>query len=337
MKINTKIITLLVIGFCVVSTFLTVFSVVSLQRSQQENIQLFKEEFLELGRESFVNSSSLFYDDINEQAQAASATQQNVIDAVGEIDTGNNDAIVYSIPQKKYLVEPDDSEITSLLSPHEIEKDLQEHVLNQTTSFDLDNFQTFLNDTNGNISPVKIQLRFYDSLGLIVGYTKAFSTVKVRIGFLQQKNTALFQSYVTYSMIVVVVTLVGSILAMIVLMQAMVIKPLKKVSYGLEQVKKGELNVKIDTHSKDEFGDIAEVFNTMTEDLEKSRKTLSEYNKTLEEQVKLRTNELEVKIEETERMNKLMVDRELRMVELKKQIELLRQQLEALQKISPKY
>ena len=210
-------------------------------------------------------------------------------------------------------------------------------MLNQTTSFDLDNFQTFLNDTNGNISPVKIQLRFYDSLGLIVGYTKAFSTVKVRIGFLQQKNTALFQSYVMYSMIVVVVTLVGSILAMIVLMQAMVIKPLKKVSYGLEQVKKGELNVKIDTHSKDEFGDIAEVFNTMTEDLEKSGKTLSEYNKTLEEQVKLRTNELEVKIEETERMNKLMVDRELRMVELKKQIELLRQQLEALQKISPKY
>ncbi len=327
MKINTKIISLLVVGFCVVSTFLTVFSVVSLQRSQHENIQLFKEEFLELGRESFGNSSSLFYDDINEQAQAAGATEQDVIEAIGEIDTGNNNAIVYSIPQKKYLLESDDNEITSLLSHHEIEKDIQEHVLNQTTSFDLDNFQTFLNDTNGNISPVKIQLRFYDSVGLIVGYTKAFSTVKVRIGFLQQKNTALFQSYLMYSMIVVVVTLVGSIMAMIVLMQAMVIKPLKKVSYGLEQVKKGELNVKIDTHSKDEFGDIAEVFNTMTEDLEKSRKTLEEYSKTLEQKVQERTKELNSKVDELGRMNALMVGRELKMTELKKEIEELKNKL----------
>jgi len=308
----------------VVSAFLTVFSVLSLQRSQQENIQLFKEEFLELGRESFVNSSSLFYDYVNEQAQATTASEPDVIEAVQKIDTGNNDAVVYSIPQKKFLLEPEDNEITSLLSPHEIEKDIQEHVLNQTISFDLDNFQTFLNDTNGNISPVKIQLRFYDSLGLIVGYTKAFSTVKVRIGFLQQKNTALFQSYVTYSILVVLVTLIGSIIAMILLMRIVIIKPLKKVTHGLEQVKKGELNVKIDIRAKDEFGDIAEIFNTMTEDLEKSRKTLEEYSKTLEQKVGERTAQLNSKLNELERMNKLMVDRELKMVELKKEIEELR-------------
>jgi len=100
MQISTKISSLLVVGFFVVSALLTVLSVVSLQQSQQDNIQLFKEEFLELARESFENSSSLFFDDINDKTQAANASQQEVIGAIQQIDAGNNNAIVYSIPQK---------------------------------------------------------------------------------------------------------------------------------------------------------------------------------------------------------------------------------------------
>jgi len=50
-------------------------------------------------------------------------------------------------------MEPDDTETSSLLSPGQIQRDIQEHVLNLTTTFDLDNLQTFQNDTGGNISP----------------------------------------------------------------------------------------------------------------------------------------------------------------------------------------
>jgi flagellar hook-associated protein FlgK len=63
----------------------------------------------------------------------------------------------------------------------------------------------------------------------------------------------------------------------------------------------------------------------MTEDLEKSRKALEEYSKTLEQKVEQRTGELNSKLEELERMNKLMIGRELKMVEMKKEIEALKQ------------
>ncbi len=54
---------------------------------------------------------------------------------------------------------------------------------------------------------------------------------------------------------------------------------------------------------------------------------LRELTQNLEEQVKERTKELQEKIEESQKMIKLMVGRELRMVELKKEIQKLKEKL----------
>jgi C4-dicarboxylate-specific signal transduction histidine kinase len=64
------------------------------------------------------------------------------------------------------------------------------------------------------------------------------------------------------------------------------------------------------------------------EDVSKQRlleERLSTYAKELEQKVMERTNELELRIKELEDMNKSMVDRELRMVELKKENEELKE------------
>ena len=87
------------------------------------------------------------------------------------------------------------------------------------------------------------------------------------------------------------------------------------------------LDTKIDIKTNDEIGEIAHVFNNMTEDLEKSRKTLEEYSKTLEQKVQERTGELNSKVEELQRMNTIMVGRELKMTELKKEIEELKSKI----------
>ena len=55
---------------------------------------------------------------------------------------------------------------------------------------------------------------------------------------------------------------------------------------------------------------------------------LKDYQRNLEEQVKERTKKLEEKIEELERINRLTVGRELKMIELKKEIERLKEELE---------
>ena len=54
---------------------------------------------------------------------------------------------------------------------------------------------------------------------------------------------------------------------------------------------------------------------------------LMELSKNLEKQVKERTKELQGKVEEMERFNKLAVGRELKMIELKKGIKEIKEQL----------
>ncbi len=55
---------------------------------------------------------------------------------------------------------------------------------------------------------------------------------------------------------------------------------------------------------------------------------LKQYYSNLEIQVREKTEQVQKQMEETGRMNKLMVGRELKMVELKKENEILRQKLD---------
>lgn len=66
------------------------------------------------------------------------------------------------------------------------------------------------------------------------------------------------------------------------------------------------------------------------EDITKQKQLEDElraYAKKLSIEVAKRTSELEVRVKELERMNKIMVGRELKMVELKKEIDLLKKQI----------
>lgn len=326
MKLNAKIIGAIVVGFLVVSISLTASSVFTLLKNQTETIQLFKQEFLELARESFTNSSALFFAPVEKQLQSTTSSAQ-MMATIQDIDPDNKNVIIYSIPKKRFLVEPEDDSIAALIDEKTLNTYIQKNTLDLTTTFDLDNFQTFLSDTTAKSSPVKVQLRFYADNGLIIGYAKTFPTAKVRIEFIQRKNEQLFQSYILFAVSTVIVVLVFSIVMMVVLMQTIVINPLKLITNGLDQVKKGILNAKITIKSKDEIGEIASTFNIMTVELQDSRGKLQEYNKSLEQNVKDRTEELNVKVNELEHMNKLMVDRELKMIELKKQLKELEEKL----------
>lgn len=320
MKLNTIIIGFLALGFFVVSTVLTVSSILSFKNNNTETFRLFKEELLELSRESFTNSSSLFFSYLDNRAKAATSSQA-ILDIVKDVDSTDKSVAIYDISRRIYLLEPQDKEAAVLLDDDKLGRYIQENTLNLKNTFDLDNFQAFLDDATGKMSPTKIQLRFYDNLGLIVVYQKAFTTVKVRMEFIHRKNDQLFYSYLIFSIITVLAMLAASIIAMVFMMRTAIIKPLKKIVYGLEQVEKGSLDARIDIQSNNEVGEIAKVFNKMTGDLERSRTKLEDYSKTLEQKVSARTEELNSKLVELERMNEVMLGRELKMIELKKEIE----------------
>ena len=102
-------------------------------------------------------------------------------------------------------------------------------------------------------------------------------------------------------------------------------KPIKKLTDFIADVKtSGNLEKKAEVKSGDEIGELATAFNEMTS-------KLRDYQQGLEQKVAERTRELEEakaaqakQLEETERINNVMVGRELKMIELKKEIEELK-------------
>lgn len=126
----------------------------------------------------------------------------------------------------------------------------------------------------------------------------------------------------------------------------LIIDPIKKISQGYIAVGAGDLSVKIDSSGPLEIKDLGDSFNKMTESikdyqaqLEQSNdileekvaqrtKELAKLNDSLEDKIKERTADLEKNIEELERFHKLTTGRELRMIELKKEIESLKKKLE---------
>lgn len=80
----------------------------------------------------------------------------------------------------------------------------------------------------------------------------------------------------------------------------------------------GDFSLKSDTKEGGEIGELAQVFDEMTDKLKQSQDKLSHANDELEEKVKVRTHELEKKNEEIEKFNKFAVGRELKMVEIKR-------------------
>lgn len=93
--------------------------------------------------------------------------------------------------------------------------------------------------------------------------------------------------------------------------------PLDKLRSGISHVIAGRMDYRLDKYNNDEIGEISESFNVMVD-------RLREFQESLEGIVKEKTSELSKKMIELEKMNSFMVDREIRMSELKKEIEELR-------------
>lgn len=94
-------------------------------------------------------------------------------------------------------------------------------------------------------------------------------------------------------------------------------EPIQELTEVANDIARGNLDNKIEIYTNDEVGSLARSIKTMSGKLKKLYGGL-------EEGVKQRTEELNKKNIELEKMNKFMVGRELKMTELKKEIEVLK-------------
>lgn len=70
-------------------------------------------------------------------------------------------------------------------------------------------------------------------------------------------------------------------------------RPVQKLVKGMQMISSGNLDHRLETNSRDEFGLLGRTFNTMSEDLEVARQELTNWSTTLEEKVKQKTADLE--------------------------------------------
>ena len=142
----------------------------------------------------------------------------------------------------------------------------------------------------------------------------------------------------------VLITLVTLIFIFIVsiFFSRSIVDPIKKLHGGVEIIRRGKLGYRVDIRTNDEMEELGKAFNKMAEELnryhaalEESKivlqikvkartRELEELTKNLEGKVKERTRELEERLSELERFHKLTVGRELKMMDLKKEIEKLK-------------
>lgn len=129
-----------------------------------------------------------------------------------------------------------------------------------------------------------------------------------------------------------------------------IIKPIRLLTAAAQKIASGDFTTQIIIRQNNELRILGEAFNKMTNSLKKSRASLEEAKtvleikvaartkeirelaESLEEQVKERTKELQKRIVELEKFHKLTIGRELKMIELKKEIERLKKELKDVKK-----
>lgn len=70
-------------------------------------------------------------------------------------------------------------------------------------------------------------------------------------------------------------------------------RPVKRLMAGMERVSSGHLDLRVDASSRDELGQLARTFNTMTEELGRARAEITSWSQTLEQKVREKTADLE--------------------------------------------
>jgi nitrate/nitrite-specific signal transduction histidine kinase len=109
-----------------------------------------------------------------------------------------------------------------------------------------------------------------------------------------------------------------------ILLGKSIVGPINRLQRGTEVIAAGDLAHKVGTSATDEVGQLSRAFDRMTEELKNITVSREELKKEVAERTRAE-EQLKASNEELQRMNKLMIGRELRMVELKKEIGTLKE------------
>lgn len=126
-----------------------------------------------------------------------------------------------------------------------------------------------------------------------------------------------FSTFILISSLLFLLFALGSIY----MLEAIILKKFSKLTNNIREIKvDSSFEKRVEVTGSDEFTDLSKSINEMMDKI----KYLRDREKLSLEQEKKAVNDLKTHIERTEKLNKLMIKRELKMIELKKEIENLK-------------
>jgi len=185
-------------------------------------------------------------------------------------------------------------------------EDFTNHIDNSIKRFEEGNIEDYFSDYNE--ANKKFEFVRDNGTTLIFSQLKYSYSIRERIDQVYRIGSILTLSWLVLSAIACII--------FILRFSKRLTKPLANLTYASQQLANENLDFRIDKkilQEKSELGILANSFNTMTIKL---KDKISQLNSIQAEQAK--------QISEAERMNKLMIGRELKMIELKKEIEELK-------------
>ena len=154
--------------------------------------------------------------------------------------------------------------------------------------------------------------------------------------FLQDRNTSITEGVLSLRQQSIDIDLVSFVILALILLIILIvfgvinlriIRPIQALSVVTKSFSEGDFTARANQGVADELGELSATFNAMGEKLESRTAELELAKKNLEADVKRRTEELEQKIDELEKFNKFVIGRELKMVELKKELRALKSEV----------
>jgi methyl-accepting chemotaxis protein len=163
------------------------------------------------------------------------------------------------------------------------------------------------------------------TIRIFIPYIDKYGTFRmfVEFHFSMREVRSTIQGVILFSVILLIVATALSVLLTLILVNQ-ITSPILTLTKAVDDVRLGKLDFPVPTKSDDEIGKLSHTLVQMTAELKKSKEDQQSYNKNLEFEVDKRTKELREKMEEMQRLQKLTIDRELKMVELKDEIDRLR-------------
>ena len=142
-------------------------------------------------------------------------------------------------------------------------------------------------------------LRQYEG-ELKVGEIDSFGIVRVNYVLGHYFNTFIAELEPVFNMVIVALGFVTVFLFVVI--NALLIVPIRRLEKGTEIIGSGNLAHVIHMKRSDELGTLANSFNVMTLNLKSARDEIEEWNRTLEQKVKERTEELRLAHEKIQEM-----------------------------------